>query len=387
MLSQLKRIYKSVSFIPSLISFLFGCFAVALILFPKPINQFPSLDYIRVKDPRNVQFILSFVIGGIFTLTIFSFTMVMTALNRSISTYSPRLLPLLLSQKNHQIILGISTGTIVYCVILSLFVGNDQPEAFPSLGAFYAILFSIVCILFFIYFIHGVTQSVHINRILARSFRHIKGNLATFSAIDKNLFELDTVETTNSYGLKKCGYLQKFEINRLGKIAKKYEIQIKVNKTMGSFVLENEPLFSTSREIDDKLKDKILSNFSIDKSEPMQVPLVGLKHMVEVAVKACSPGINDPATAVMAIDYLTQLLIQRAGLKNFNAYSLDNKHSIYFSLVPLNRFVSYAYFEMLTFMKNDALMVKKLKWSLAKVRSASETSFPSDSEIFEKNFD
>ena len=69
---------------------------------------------------------LAAVIGGVFTLTIFSYTMVMDVMNRSIVSYSPRLLPLILSRRYHQVMLGFSVALTIAHALIMLLVTSES---------------------------------------------------------------------------------------------------------------------------------------------------------------------------------------------------------------------------------------------------------------------
>ena len=235
----------------------FGILAIVLVITsPSLLNDYPQL---AISDKDSVKFILTFTIGGIFTLTIFSYTMVMDVLNRSISNYSPRLIPLILKEKHHQIILGVTSGTIIYCMIMAAFVSGKSSDQFPSVAAPLAILMGIFNILLFIYFIHSVSQSIHVNYVLRKSFSNTKNAIYHI----KNLpFEKTCEEKSEDFweqyvSMTQCGYLNKIRIEKLIGISEEHNIQIKLLKKMGSFILENQPVIAVSRQINDSIEQKI----------------------------------------------------------------------------------------------------------------------------------
>ncbi len=85
----------------------------------------------------------------------------MNVLNRNINNYSPRLIPMLLNQKHHQIILGFTSGTIIYAMTLAVAINSPNVKYFPGIAASIGVLFGILSVLLFIYFIHSVSQSIH----------------------------------------------------------------------------------------------------------------------------------------------------------------------------------------------------------------------------------
>ncbi len=78
------------------------------------------------------------------------------------------------------------------------------------------------------------------------------------------------------------------------------------------FMLAGTPLFKTNKSVDDNLQKDLQKQFLIESSVSMKDNEdLSFKIITEIAIKAMSPGINDPGTALSCIDYLTQLLALR----------------------------------------------------------------------------
>ena len=364
MLNRLNRLIHNIAFVPFLIAFAFGALATVIVAFPIQVKG-TALEFLAITDKSNIQTIISFVITGIFPVTVFSYTMVMNVLNRSISNFSPRLIPLLLSQRDHKVILGFTSGTIVYGLVLALFVTNSSEKPFPDLGAAVALLFAVICVGIFIYFLHTVSQSIHINYILNESFENTRKNLQ--KSIDPNGTFLTFEEPENwahEIKTKKCGYLQNVDLDYLSKLAKKHDFIAKIAPEIGNFVLENETLIYISIKPDHKLLKKLWRVLEVNLNEPMDVPEIGFKHFVEVAIKASSPSINDPGTSLTAIDYITQLFILRSKIKDHNAYKGADGESIVYKTVHFNKLRYLCFTEMKRYMKDDPALISKLNNAL-----------------------
>ncbi len=132
---------------------------------------------------------------------------------------------------------------------------------------------------------------------------------------------------------------------------------------MGSFVYEGEAVLSISKKLDKALEKKIKRCIAIDRNEAVNVIEIGFKHLVEVAVKASSPAINDPGTSIIVIDYLTQLFLLRKKIPSFNRVDSHNNGVLYFKLIPLEQLKKYVFREMEIYMKNDDILMQKLNES------------------------
>jgi len=361
-LPLLRRILNSISFLTICIALALGLLAFALVFIqPKFLENYPRL---AITDTEHIKFILSFIIGGVFTFTIFTFTMVMNVLDRSISNFSPRIIPLLLREKQYQIILGVASGTLLYALVLAIFISSSNTANFPSSAAPLAIVMSMVNVLLFIYFIHSVSQSIQVNFILHKSFENTRRNLMRLIHTDLEfMFQMEDDIWKDTIYFEKCGYLNKIRLRKLISISEKHGMGFKLLKPMGSFVMENEPVLAASAKIEGKLLNRIKRCISIDRVEAIDVFEVGFKHLVEVAVKASSPAINDPGTALTAIDYLTQLFLIRNKIPDAKGIKSKQGGLLYFYFIDKQELVKYCFLEMEAYMTDDPILIKKIEWS------------------------
>ncbi|MEJ2585052.1 MAG: DUF2254 family protein, partial [Robiginitalea sp.] len=92
-----------------------------------------NLPFLISKDSSTVRVLLSTLIGGVISLTVFSFSMVMIVLNQASSNFSPRLLPGLISDKRNQVVLGMYIGTILFNLIILINLPAEVQEH-PEMG-------------------------------------------------------------------------------------------------------------------------------------------------------------------------------------------------------------------------------------------------------------
>lgn len=373
-LSLVKKIVKSIALVPTVLALSFLALAIVLTQLHIDYGKISSIAFMVIDDKQSVQTIFAFIIGGIFTLTVFSYTMVMNVLNRNINNYSPRLIPLLLSEKHHQIILGFTSGTIIFCLALSIELNNITNEYFPEIAASLGVIFTIACVLLFIYFIHSVSQSIHINHILRTVYERTKNSLLERS---RNTADFKATTDTKGFGSAQTtgniGYFHTYDISRLNSFAINEGLKLRMERIPGSFIHTHENLITSSNELTDKQKSKLHRLLAVDLEVPLDVPEIGFKHLVEVAVKASSPAINDPGTAKSCIDYLTELFIVRIQQCNISAWMEDPKGQLIIHHQENGTLLELCYREMWCYMKDDYLLPKILKQSLQTI--AARTDF------------
>ena len=175
-----------------------------------------TIPQLVLEDGDTALTVLSACIGGLISMMVFSFSMVMLLLSQASSNFSPRLLPGLISDKTHQVILGTYLATILYNIFTLFSIEpNDEKYTLPGLSILLGIILTIFCLCLFIYFIHNISQSIQINNILDSIFEKSRKRL-TILLDDEKEKDKETVESFPSsenwyeYTTKESGYLAKY---------------------------------------------------------------------------------------------------------------------------------------------------------------------------------
>ncbi len=173
-----------------------------------------------------------------------------------------------------------------------------------------------------IYFIHDVAEAVQAPHIVARlahdlndsitrlfperigQFDHDQDDASDDSAIfeDKDTW---TVEST------KEGYLQAIDGESLIELAKQHDLVIQLRVRPGRFMMEGDPIALVSAKVDDEASfvDAVDDALIVGEMRtPLQDVNCAILELAQLAVRALSPGINDPFTAMNGIDRLSAAL-------------------------------------------------------------------------------
>ncbi len=324
------------------------------------------IDHIPVLVVDNgdtAMTILSALIAGLISMMVFSFSMVMLLLSQASSNFSPRLLPGLISDKRHQIILGIYLFTILYCVFVLFAIQptGDQYQI-PGFAVLLGILQTVISFYAFIYFIHNISQSIQISNILQNIYKVAKKRLDKL--IDNEEHQNDdfpSSEDWHEYHSENSGYLQNISFTNLVDICQSEDIKLHILPVKGIFVLNGIPLFRASKKLDDDTVSKILTNFNFSREELVSDNYtLAFKQITEIIVKAMSPGINDPGTAINGIDYMTELLALRMRKKDTSVIVRDEKAHIRINTISFEDLLNNIMASIRTYCKHDIILVKKL---------------------------
>ncbi|MDF1656265.1 MAG: DUF2254 domain-containing protein [Verrucomicrobiales bacterium] len=363
-----RKVITSIGFWPTLISIGFSLAAVLLLSLntEKPttllLERTPGLV---IRDGDTARVILSTIVGSMVSLTVFSFTMVMSQLNRAASNYSPRLLPGLVSTRRHQVVLGTFLGTISFNLFVLINIEpSDDEYALPGLAVLTAIGLALISLGVFIYFIHSISRAIQVTNILktvAAETRKRMEKLSDTPARSEGSPSGDA-ECTHAIVANKTGYLCSVNQSGLKTIAQDNEIVIQVTSLQGAFILENTQPLCTSEEVSEGTRNEILSCLVVSGDEQIDENYVlGFKQITEVAVRAMSPGTNDPGTAITAIDLLTELIAIRMQFDDEEIYeNKDGNVSLIISVVTLPDLLYSLHAPLRLYCRHDVIIVLKL---------------------------
>ena len=365
-------IIRSIAFYPSLIMIGFFWIAVAILIVERELTNSwlqEHAPFLVINNAATARSLLGTSIGGIISLMVFSFSMVMMILNQASSNYSPRLLPGLVSDKRNQFVLGFYLGTIIYNIIVLMNVlPDEQAHTSNGFSILVGIMLAIICLILFVFFIHGISSSIQINNILNRIFKDTKRRL--HKLIDEKrqqyeylkLSEKDWESSTSD----DAGYFQGIHREGLLKVCTEMDVCIRVIPTKGEYLLPNEKIFVVDKKLNQDQVSKLKEHFIFGNNYDLENNFVlGMKQITEVGVKAMSPGINDPGTAIMTIEYLTELIALRMRLNDMELYK-EEGGSVSIQ-IQAAKFESILYSIMASYRqycKHDVTLMRKLLWML-----------------------
>lgn len=310
------KITKSIAFYPAIIAVGFLLLSWIMLKFDfseagKNIKS--NLSWLSLKDADTARNIISTIAAAILSLTVFSFSMVMIVLNQAASQMSNRVLSSMIGNRFQQTILGFYIGTIVYALFLLSTIRDISSGIYvPALSIYLLIFLTVVDIFLFIYFLDYVTQTVKyetvIHRVQSQTRSVMKKSFTTNNVKTRNWSKLPYVEIK----IENSGYFQTVNIKNLLEIGVTFDLHFQFLHEKGVYLLKDMPLVKvySNTIIDKKLHDKIFSEVYCYNGQPIDVNAIyGFKQLAEIAIKALSPGINDPGTAVLAMQSLFDLFL------------------------------------------------------------------------------
>lgn len=267
--------------------------------------------------------LLTVIGGSVLGVAATAFAITISVIATASSSYGPRLVRNFMADRANQLVLGVFVSTFAYCVLVLRSVTSQDSEAgrdafVPYIAVYLALLIALVNIGCLVYFIHHIADSIQITtlvervrndlrKIAAREYpeesKHDDGRAVPATGLDPD------VPGVTEVPMERPGYLNGVNSRALVALATSHDLVIEVVPRVGDHLITTEAIARVvsraGEPIDDKTCAAIRDAVTVDDNRtPTQDIRFAIQQLVEMAVRALSPGTNDPYTAQNAIEEL-----------------------------------------------------------------------------------
>ncbi len=322
------------------------CGTVAL-AFTTVALEAPTQEWLRERwgwsfggGTEGASAVLATIAGSMITIAGVVFSMTLVALSLTSSQFGPRMLRSFMRDTTTQLVLGTFVSTFLYCLIVLRTLRRTEEMVFvPQLSVSFAVLLAVVSVGVLIYFIHHVAVSIQANEIVARvSAELLRGIDRLFPAeigrgcqdvecpppddefLERLEAEAGTIDSARD------GYVRFIDGDALMALAVAQDVVLRLERKPGHYVVAGHPLVLVwpGDRIDDALIEGIQLAFALGTQRTLGQDIeFAIDQLVEIALRALSPGLNDPFTAIVCLDHLSSALCRLAELEPASPYRHD----------------------------------------------------------------
>ena len=310
---------------PLIIALALGCAGAMLAwveeTFPTFSDVVPRAIFPSHADPQVAQFILGGIAASIMTVVSIVFAILLMTLTLASMQFSPRIIVSFAKDRVTQWTLGIFLGTFCYCMA-ALPAAHQLPQPFaPVATVMGAMLLALACVAWLLFFIHHISQAISVSHIVDRIASETEvlidemmpGPHQPNATPDPQLLEPTTWET--AIASPNSGYIRFIDTGRLVALAKSYRVKARVMRRVGHFVPAGTTLMMVYKgnRLSPDQSEELLDTVDLGPSRTLEQDVeFGVLQIVDIALKAISPAVNDPTTGVSCVDQLSRILIRFA---------------------------------------------------------------------------
>ncbi len=370
-------------FLPTLMAA--GAIALAFTLLALDGSDFidnSAFGWIYEGGADGARAVLSVIAGSMVTVTATAFSITIVALQLASSHFGPRLLRNFMHDQGNQIVLGTFIATFVYCLLVLRTVRGEDYQLFvPQLSVTVGVLLAMASIGVLIYFIHHASTIIQVSHVIA-DVSHDLEQVTNSLFPDALGHELDQQDESNQdiptdfeaaarpIRSKETGYLQAIEDETLMQVACDENLLLQVKAYPGAFLIKGSPLVMAypangiTHHIEKRINQAFVMGHEPTKQQNVAFPI---EQLVEIALRALSPGINDPFTAIRCIDRLAEGLAQLASRELPSPYRYDQSYTLRVIAAPVKfeTLVDTAFNQIRQYGSADTVVVGRLLGAIA----------------------
>ena len=310
-------------------------------------NWMDGMALVWSGGAEGARSVLSVIAGSTMTVVSIVFSITITALAQTSAHFGPRVLRNFTRDRANQFVLGAFVAAFLFSLLVLRTVRTDGGEPFvPYLSVNLGIALAVLSIAVLIFFIHHIATSIQADLLIARVGEECREAVATLFpqqiGTEASWPAAELPARPDAPGdlvaANSVGYVQAVDDDALFESARRAQVLVTVLAHPGDFVSTGRPLVRVAPvgALDDRLADAIRDGFDIgDRRTPEQDLAYSVQQLVEIAARALSPGINEPFTALLCIDYLNAALRSLAGRDAPSPYRKDDSGAVRVIAYPL----------------------------------------------------
>jgi uncharacterized membrane protein len=302
-----------------------------------------SLGWTFSRGPEGSRAVLSTVAASMMTIASVTFSITVVALQLASTQFGPRLLRNFMRDRGNQVAIGTFIATFTYCLLVLRTVNGTDAEPFvPHISVTVGLLLALASLGVLIYFIHHAAESIQAERVIGEVSRELERaidrlyperlgeNPSQPPQFDENATALAKT-APRTIASPASDYLQSIDVDRLLSLAQQHNLVLTLVQRPGKFCFKGGKLLDARprERVDDSVREPLQECFYFGSRRTLVQDIeYAIDQLVEVAVRALSPGVNDPFTAVNCVDRLGAALCTLAEREFPSRYRVDEEGAL-----------------------------------------------------------
>jgi uncharacterized membrane protein len=257
--------------------------------------------------------VMGTVAASMFSLLVLVSSAVLVAVQLASAQLTPRMISLIYRNPTRKVVMAVFAFTFTFSVGLLVRLESGVPLLTGYLAA-YGFLLNLALFLYFIDSLGKTLRPSSALRSVALMGRDVIHTVYPRWLTEQNSRPLGPIKHLEDTPVRivlntEDGVLLAFDLKRLLSLAEQSNCLIELVPEVGDFVAAGDPLFRIFQGGEDLAEDTLRNSVALSQERAVeQDPMFAFRIMVDIASKALSPAVNDPTTAVLALDQIHHLL-------------------------------------------------------------------------------
>ncbi len=271
-----------------------------------------DLWWVYGGDASSARDLYASLLTGLITMTSLVVSITFVILTLAANQLGPRLIATFMADRQIQFVLGLFLSTILYVLIVMRTLEDELgKDDVPHIAVTAGSGLTIVCLIALLFYLHKIARSIIADNVIEMAADELSRNVRDILPSElggaQDAFPPPELPGGTPVSLGRSGYIQTIDYDKLIELARQEDRVLSVDVRAGYFVLKrgDHVRVQPETDLDEGVVKAIRQAFVIgQKRTPAQDLEYGLHQLVEIALRALSPGIHDPLTALVVIHRL-----------------------------------------------------------------------------------
>jgi len=250
--------------------------------------------------------LLATVAGAMITTVGVVFSLTVVSLQLASDQFSPRVLRSFIRDRLSQAVIGLLVGTFFYCVLVLPNISGEPTDPAPQVSLTLAVGLTLVTVAGIIVHLDHLARGLQVGNVVRLITTEGEAVVSAIGTAPRRLEQVDPHEYTapDDAAVVPCqvsGWVSQVDVEHTLRAVPRGTV-LRLETRIGAYIHAGEPLFTVWPEPSEKDREQLLERVEVAPARTMLQDVdFALRQLVDIGLRALSPAVNDPTTAVEVV--------------------------------------------------------------------------------------
>ena len=277
--------------------------AIAATVVDNILGDEAELPLTLAMSSNAATWLVATVAGAMITTVGVVFSLTVVSLQLAICQFSPRVMRSFIRDRLSQGVIGLLVGTFFYCVIILPSINGDATAPAPRIGVTLAVVLTLITVVGIIAHLDHLARGLQVGNLARAISDEGRAVVTAVGQTPAGLHEVDSADFPASDEATpvltgRSGWVSQVDVEQVLR-AVPPNTTVRLETRIGAYIHEGEPLFTVLPGLPQRTRYTLAQAVDITAARTMLQDVdFAIRQLVDIGLRALSPAVNDPTTAV-----------------------------------------------------------------------------------------
>ena len=297
------RFRESLFLLPALVMLGGVLLAIAVTAVDNVLGDEAEVPLTLAMSSNAATWLVATVAGAMITTVGVVFSLTVVSLQLASGQFSPRVMRSFIRDRLSQGVIGLLVGTFFYCVLILPSINGEPTASAPRISVTVAVILTVVTVVGIIAHLDHLARGLQVGnlaRVISAEGRAVAKAVGQMPAGLHEVDPADLPPSDDAVAVPACrsGWISQVDVGQLLKAAPP-ETTVRLETRVGAYIHEGEPMFTVHPHQSRSTQRALAEAFDVTAARTMLQDVdFAIRQLVDIGLRALSPAVNDPTTAV-----------------------------------------------------------------------------------------